>query len=355
MTSIVCFFNSISKEYTFDAILGQLTVIKIIVNMKALVLVSKDQPLSYKDVEMPLHTEGSVIVKLAAAALNHRDVWIQKGMYAGIKYPSILGSDGAGTTEDRQSVIIKPSINWGDNPRFQGKNFQILGLPMDGTFAEYISIPNGNIVKMPEHLTFQQAAALPLAGLTAYRALFTRCQIKAGEKILISGIGGGVALFALQFALAAGCEVWVSSSSEDKIAKAVAMGAKGGFDYRTEEWSKTALATMGGFDCVIDGAAGSGFSELVKACQPGARLCFYGGTAGLLSGISPQVVFYKQLTIMGSTMGSSAEFNEMVSFVSAHKIVPIVDEVFTLSDGNEAFMKMAKGQQFGKLVLSMIL
>ncbi len=327
--------------------------------MKALVLVGKDQELAYQDIEMPLITtvrkdsfgEGSVLVKLAAAALNHRDVWIQKGMYAGIKYPTILGSDGAGTTSDGSSVIINPSINWGDNLRFQGKDYQILGLPTDGTFAEYISIPKENVVKMPEHLTFEQAAALPLAGLTAYRALFTRCQIKAGEKVLISGIGGGVALFALQFALAAGCEVWVTSSSEDKIAKAVRMGASGGFDYGREGWSKNAVATSGGFDCVIDSAAGSGFAELVKACQPGARLCFYGGTAGLLSGISPQVVFYKQLTIMGSTMGSSAEFHAMVAFVAAHKIVPIVDEVFALRDGNVALKKMSEGKQFGKLVL----
>ena len=322
--------------------------------MKALVLVAKDQPLSYKDVATPVHSEGAVIVKLAAAALNHRDVWIQKGLYAGLKYPTILGSDGAGTTADGQSVIINPSINWGDNPRFQGKDYQILGLPMEGTFAEYIRMPEENIVQMPQHLSFQQAAALPLAGLTAFRALFTRCQIKAGEKVLISGIGGGVALFALQFACAAGCEVWVTSSSEDKISKAVAMGAKGGFDYRTEGWSKTAMATMGGFDCVIDSAAGSGFAELIKACQAGARLCFYGGTAGLLTGISPQIVFYKQLTIMGSTMGSSEEFNAMVTFVSAHKIVPIVDEVFALSEGNAALTKMDKGAQFGKLVLSII-
>ncbi len=319
--------------------------------MKALILVGKDQALAYKDVEKPAHTEGSVLVKLSAAALNHRDVWIEQGQYAGIKYPTILGSDGAGTTEDGQPVIINPGINWGDDARFQGKSFQILGLPMDGTFAEYISIPEENIVKMPEHLTFQQAAALPLAGLTAYRALFTRCQIKAGEKVLISGIGGGVALFALQFALAMGCEVWVTSSSEDKIAKAVAMGAQGGFDYRTEGWSKAAMATTGGFDCVIDGAAGAGFAELVKTCQPGARLCFYGGTSGLLTGISPQIVFYKQLSIMGSTMGSSAEFKAMVTFVSNHKVVPVVDDIFDLRDGNAAFAKMANGQQFGKLVL----
>ena len=127
--------------------------------MKALVLVSKDQALAYKDVEKPTYTEGSVLVKLLAAALNHRDVWIQQGKYAGIKYPTILGSDGAGTTEDGQSVIINPSINWGDNPRFQGKDYQILGLPMEGTFAEYIRMPEENIVQMPQHLSFQHILA----------------------------------------------------------------------------------------------------------------------------------------------------------------------------------------------------
>jgi zinc-binding alcohol dehydrogenase/oxidoreductase len=319
--------------------------------MHALVLVGKDQELAFQNVEMPQNTEGAVLVKLAAAALNHRDVWIQKGMYVGIKYPTILGSDGAGTTEDGAEVIINPSIDWGSDQRFQGKNYQILGLPTDGTFAEYITVPKENIVAKPAHLTFEQAAALPLAGLTAYRALFTRCQAKAGDKVLISGIGGGVALFAMQFAIAAGCEVWVTSSSEEKIAQAVLMGAKGGYDYRTAGWSKTAMAATGGFDCVVDGAAGAGFAELVKGCRAGARLCFYGGTAGALSGISPQIVFFKQLTIMGSTMGSSEEFAAMVAFVDTHKIVPVVDEVFSLENGNAAMTKMAEGKQFGKLVI----
>ncbi|MBL7815803.1 MAG: zinc-binding dehydrogenase [Saprospiraceae bacterium] len=327
--------------------------------MKALVLVGKNEDLAFQEVEKPQNTDpkdssgkGSVVVKVKAAALNHRDVWIQKGMYAGIKYPTILGSDGAGETEDGTAVIINPSINWGENPRFQSKKYEILGLPTDGTFAEYIKVPAENIVPKPEHLTFEQAAALPLAGLTAYRALFTRCQIKAGEKVLISGIGGGVALFALQFALAAGCDVWVTSSSGEKIARAVSMGAKGGYNYRTEGWSKTALAETGGFDCVIDSAAGTGFADLIKACAAGARVCFYGGTNGAISGLSPQIVFYKQISIFGSTMGSTQEFNDMVAFVEAHKIVPVVDEVFTLENGNAAMKKMDEGKQFGKLVLS---
>lgn len=320
--------------------------------MKALVLVGKNEPLAYQEVEIPQDTEGSVVVKLRAAALNHRDVWIQKGLYAGLKYPTILGSDGAGELPDGSAVILHPAKDWGDNPHFQGKNFEILGLPSDGTFAEYIRIPSDCVAPKPAHLSFEQAAALPLAGLTAFRALFTRCQAKKGDKVLISGIGGGVALFALQYAVAIGCDVWVTSSSEEKIEKAVQLGAKGGFNYKTEAWAKVAQAETGGFDVVIDGAVGAGFSELVKACAAGARLCFYGGTAGALTGVSPQIVFYKQLTIMGSTMGSPEEFGQMIDFVAKHEIVPIIDATYDLADGNAALQYMDSGQQFGKIVLT---
>jgi NADPH:quinone reductase-like Zn-dependent oxidoreductase len=320
-------------------------------SMKALVLVAKDQPLSYQSVEKPVAGAGEVIVKLHAAALNHRDVWISKGQYAGLKYPTILGSDGAGATEDGRDVLVHPNMNWGNDPRFQGKTHQILGLPTDGTFAEYVKVGAEYVSPKPAHLTFEQAAALPLAGLTAYRALFSRCQAQVGERVLISGIGGGVALYAMQFALAQGCEVWVTSSSETKIQKAVEMGAKGGVNYKTENWSKAFMAKTGGFDVIIDSAAGSGFGELVKVCNSGARICFFGGTAGPISGVSPQIVFFKQLTIMGSTMGSPIEFEAMVRFVEKHKIVPVIDAVYPLSEGNAACERMDKGQQFGKIVL----
>jgi zinc-binding alcohol dehydrogenase/oxidoreductase len=319
--------------------------------MKALVLVGKDQPLSYQDVLNLEITEGYSIIKLKAAALNHRDVWIQKGQYGGIKYPSILGSDGAGTDENGKEVIINPTINWGENPKAQGKDFRILGLPDDGTFAEYMRIETANVVAKPKHLTFEQAAALPLAGLTAYRALFTKCAAKAGEKVLISGVGGGVALFALQFAVASGCEVWVTSGSDEKIERAKTMGAKGGFNYRTEGWAKEATSQTSGFDVIIDSAAGAGFADLVKVCKAAGRICFFGGTTGAITGVSPQIVFYKQISIFGSMMGTAGEFSKMVKLVSKHKIVPVVDSVFDLKDGNEALKRMDDGKQFGKIVL----
>ncbi len=319
--------------------------------MQALVLNRTDAPLDYQTVEKPVADTGEVVVKLQAAALNHRDLWITKGQYAGIKFPTILGSDGAGTLDGKE-VIISPSMEWGDNPRFQQKEYNILGLPLDGTFAEYVKVPESQIYPKPAHLSVTEAAALPLAGLTAYRALFTKCTPQPGEKVLISGVGGGVAQFAFQFAVAAGMEVYVTSGSAEKIERAKATGAKDGLDYRRDKLSKEIKEmTGGGVDVIIDSAAGNGFAELVKSCNPGGRICFYGATRGNMNNLDPRVIFWKQLSIFGSTMGTNEEFADMLAFVEKHEIVPVVDEVFSLENGNAALEKMARGGQFGKLVL----
>ncbi|MEY3238658.1 MAG: hypothetical protein RIR11_96 [Bacteroidota bacterium] len=318
--------------------------------MKALVLNNINQPLDYQEVENLVSNKKNRVVTLKAAALNHRDLWITKGQYAGIQFPTILGSDGAGIC-DGQEVIINPSLNWGKNERFQGPNYSILGLPVNGTFAEEVLVPNANILPKPEHLSMEQAAALPLAGLTAWRVLHTRCQVKKGEKVLISGIGGGVALFVLQFAVAAGAEVWVTSGSDEKIEKAVAMGARAGINYHTTNWDKQLRQQAGGFDVIIDSAAGEQFAKLVGLSNTGGRLGIYGGTLGKIDGLSPQLIFWKQMSIHGSTMGSSKEFGQMVRFVAQHEIVPVVDSVFDLADGNDALDLMKRGGQFGKIVL----
>jgi NADPH:quinone reductase-like Zn-dependent oxidoreductase len=320
--------------------------------MRALSLNALHQPLEYTQTADPIPAKGEVVVQLHAAALNHRDVYITQGLYAGIKYPVILGSDGAGTCRGKD-VIINPALDWGDNPAFQGKNFQILGMPTNGTFAEAVAVPKQNIFPKPEHLTWEQAAALPLAGLTAWRALFTRCGLRAGERVLVSGIGGGAALFALTFAVAAGAEVWVTSGNAGKIAHAIGLGAKGGVNYKEADWDKQLKRDAGGFDVVIDSAGGDGFPALVGLCNPGARIGIFGGTVGKINGLSPQIVFWKQIGIYGSTMGSPADFKGMLKFVNQHKIVPVVDSVLPLKDGNTAIQRMAQGEQFGKLVLKM--
>ncbi|MBK8193401.1 MAG: zinc-binding dehydrogenase [Lewinellaceae bacterium] len=318
--------------------------------MKALLFTALHQPLEYVDVPEPMPAEGEVVVTLRAAALNHRDVFMTQGLYAGIRFPCILGSDGAGEYQGRR-VLLYPAREWGDNEHFQGKNFRVLGMPDAGTFAEKIAAPEALLFPVPEHLNWEQAAALPLAGLTAWRTLFSRCRLKQGEKVLVSGAGGGVALMALQLAVAAGAEVFVTSGTDEKIEKALQWGAKSGVNYRSDDWNKVLKQDAGGFDVIIDSAAGDGFAAFPGLCNPGARIGVYGGSLGKINGLSMQPVFWKQISILGSTMGSPQEFGAMLDFVSAHRIVPVVDAVFPLSDGNAAFERMEKGAQFGKIVL----
>lgn len=318
--------------------------------MKALVFNVLHQPLVYGEVPDPTPAKGEAVVALRAAALNHRDLFITQGLYARIRFPCIFGSDGAGEWRGKR-VVLYPALHWGDNPNFQGNDFRILGMPDDGTFAEQIRIPRVNIFPMPEHLSWEQAAALPLAGLTAWRTLFTRCQLKKGDKVLITGIGGGVALTVLQLAVAAGAEVFVTSSSAEKIGKAIKLGAKNGANYREEGWDKRLKQETGGFDVIIDSAAGDGFAAFPALCNPGARIGVYGGSLGKINGLSMQPVFWKQISILGSTMGSPREFRAMLTYVAQHKIAPVVDSVFPLPEGNIAFEKMEKGEQFGRIVL----
>ncbi len=320
--------------------------------MRAAVLRALNEDLSIEEIKQPEAVSDSVVVELKYAALNHRDLWITKGQYAGIELPLVLGSDGVGQYKGER-VIINPSLNWGDNNRFQATDYKILGLPDQGTFAEYITVSKSKLHSVPEHLSMEEAAALPLAGLTAYRALMTKCRPEKGEKVLISGIGGGVATMAFLFAQASGCEVYVTSGSLDKINAAKQMGAADGVSYRTENLAKSIKAmTGGGVDIVIDSAGGDGFGELIKACKPGGRIAIYGGTRGVISKISPQLIFWRQLEIHGSTMGTDEEFEAMLQMIDQHKIKPVVDRTFNLSDINQAFKHMSRSDQFGKIVVN---
>ncbi|MDX5346615.1 MAG: zinc-binding dehydrogenase, partial [Hymenobacteraceae bacterium] len=253
--------------------------------------------------------------------------------------------------ETGMEVLINPNINWGDSEKAQSQEYTILGLPTNGTFAEYVCVAADRVHPKPAHLTFEQAAALPLAGLTAYRALFTRAQLQPAEKVLITGAGGGVALFAIQFAIAAGAEVYVTSGSDEKIARAKEMGARGGINYRQDDWFKQLKKEAGLFDVIIDSAGGDQFAHLVDLAAPGGRIAFYGGTLGKINNLIPGRIFWKQLSILGSTMGSDADFKNMLAFVAKHKLVPEVDSVFPLSETEQAFRKMDAGKQFGKIVI----
>ncbi|MBH8568995.1 zinc-binding dehydrogenase [Microvirga sp. STS02] len=332
--------------------------------MQALQLDAIHQPAAVREVPTPTPGPGEILVKLHAAALNHRDVFIQQGKYAGIRLPCTLGADGAGEVvahgpdvpADAPAVgvrvLINPGLRWGNNPRAQARDFVVLGMPDPGTFAEYITLPAQYIRPLPAHLSYEQGAALPLAGLTAYRAAFTRALVQPGERVLVTGVGGGVAITAVQLCVARGAEVWVTSSSEEKIARAQALGAKGGINYNTENWVKALTQQAGGaFDVIIDSAGGAAFGALLDAAAPGGRIVFYGGTLGNIPDVPPAKIFWKQLSILGSTMGTEQDFEEMLALVSEKKLVPVIDEVFPLAEGETALRRLDAGAQFGKVVL----
>ncbi len=330
--------------------------------MKAIVLEAADKPLAFKEVEKPVLQPGEALVKIKAAALNRRDYWITVGKYAGIKYPTILGSDGAGIVAEvgddadkhliGKEVIINPGYGWGDDENFQSDSFKILGLPDDGTFAEYVKVKTQHLHTKPAHLSWEQAAAVPLAALTAYRALFIKGKVKRGDKVLISGVGAGTGTIALQLALAAGCQVFVTSGSADKIERAKKLGATAGVNYKADDWAEQLLHLAGGFDVIIDSALGEGFAKLPDICNPGGRIIIFGGTAGNLPALNGRKIFWRQLQIIGTMMGSPADFKAMLDFLNEHQIVPVVDEVFPLADAAKAISKMENSSQFGKIILT---
>lgn len=332
--------------------------------MKAVVLeeLGSADALRLREVPDPVPGEGEVVIRLRAAALNHRDVYIRQGLYGGIKLPAILGSDGAGVifavggglSSDLlgQEVVVDPCFDWGENPKSQSSKFHILGMPDDGTYAEFIKVPAANAVAMPRGLSFEEAAALPLAGLTAYRAVVTRAAVAPGDVVLVTGIGGGVATFALQIALARGARVFVTSGSDEKLGRARELGAEGGVNYHSPDWAKEVIAlTSGGTDVVIDSIGGETFAKALEILKPGGRLASYGASTGAAGKLEIRRIFWKQLSLLGSTMGTRDEFRAMLALYEEKAIHPVVDQVFGLSDAGKAHQRMEDAGQFGKIVL----
>jgi NADPH:quinone reductase-like Zn-dependent oxidoreductase len=318
--------------------------------------------LKIDEVPDPEAPAGGVVVRIEAAALNHRDVFIRQGLYPKIQLPAILGADGAGVVEsvasgvDRswvgKKVVIVPFDSWGDDPRVPGKYFLIRGMPRPGTFAEKIALPLDRVAPMPAHLSFPEAAALPLGGLTAYRALVTRGEVKKGDHVLVTGIGGGVATLAMLLAQALGAQVSVTSGSEEKLAKAKSMGALAAVSYKQKGWEKDLVKQAGRPpEVVIDSAGGPDFNALVAAVAPAGRIVVYGATRGPAEKLEMPRIFFKQIDIRGTTMGSDAEFHDMLDLVVRGQVKPLVDRVLPLSRYVEADQLMEKAEQMGKIVV----
>ncbi|KAF7291249.1 NAD(P)-binding protein [Mycena indigotica] len=314
---------------------------------------------------------GEVLVKIGAAALNHRDVWIRKGLYPKIAFGSTFGSDGAGTVVAAadphdallgQRVFLTPMRGWEKSPAAPESAFGTVGgtaYPPLGTFAEHVIVERTEVIRTPVHLTDVQAAAWPLAGLTAWRAL-SLGGVQAGSTVLITGIGGGVALLALQLSLALGARVYVTSSSPAKITRAAALGASGGVLYTAPKWAAELGKLLardgvtGGVTVVIDGAG----SEIMQAVSPvlaqGGRVVCYGMTDMKTPRITMtmrEVMRNQQL--IGSTMGSKAELIAATRLLEQKKIVPVVAAVVEgLENAEQGFVMMEKGSQFGKIVVT---
>jgi zinc-binding alcohol dehydrogenase/oxidoreductase len=329
--------------------------------VKSLVLTELKTPLILEQRPGLEPGDGEVVVRLKAAALNRRDYWITQGLYPGIEPPVTLGSDGAGVVSSLGSsvdgvsigeeVLFNPGWNWGEDEAAQSAKFQILGVPRDGTFATEVVVPADSLAAKPEHLDWHEAAALPLGGVTAFRAVFTQGQLAAGENVLVTGIGGGVATFALQFAKAAGASVFVTSSSPTKIERACELGATAGFDYTEDGWAKRLQKEHGPMNLIIDSAGGDGYASLIDLAAPGGRIVNYGATAGPPKKFDLLKVFWKQLSVLGSTMGSPRDFARMLELVNSKQLRPVLDETFPLKQGNEALARMRDCEQFGKIVL----
>ena len=329
--------------------------------MRAVFFNGKDQPLVVREIKKFKPVKDQVLVRLHYAAINHRDIWTWREQ-GNVPSEVILGSDGCGVIEAvgedvdtlliGLEVIINPSLDWGNNPMVQGNSFRILGFPDNGTFSDYLLISKKYVFEKPEHLSFAESSAVPLSGLTAYRALFSKARLRANDKVLITGIGGGAALWALQFALKYQARVYVTSGSEVKLNKAKELGAHGGFLYKDAEWAQQALKESGGgFDIIIDSAGGNDFSKLIELALPGGRIVNFGRTAGNITNISTRLLYWKQLSILGTTMGTRDEFLSMLDFVEGRQIRPVIDKIFPLEDIEEAMRRMENGDQFGKIIL----
>jgi zinc-binding alcohol dehydrogenase/oxidoreductase len=307
------------------------------------------QSLKIDEIEPPVPQDGEVLVRVRAAALNHRDVFITQGLYPEIQLPKTLGSDGAGIVEATgEEVVIDPMLAWGEDPHVWGPDASILGMPHDGTFAQYVAVPKSNVYPKPAGLSMEEAAAIPLAGLTAYRATFTRGELKAGETILIPGAGGGVQTFVLLFAKAVGARAIVTSGSDAKLERARQLGADVAINYNsTPDWQKQ--IKRGEVDLVVDSSGGDTLNKALSVMRPGGRIVVYGGTRPE-STLRLFSIFWNHVDIRGTSMGSPSDFAAMLKMFE-NGLRPCVDRVFPLEEAASAAERMDEAEQFGKIVL----
>ena len=311
---------------------------------------SADQPLTgltVGQVADPTVPEGWVRVHVKAAALNHHDLWSLKGVgLAADKLPMILGCDAAGVTEDGREVVVHGLIGdptWSGDETLDPRR-TILSELHQGTLAEQVVVPARNVIAKPAGLSFEQAACLPTAWLTAYRMLFTQAGLKPGDRVLVQGAGGGVATAAIALARAAGLSVYATSRDEAKRTKALELGAHEVFESGARLPHK--------MDAVLETVGRATWSHSMRALRPGGTLVVSGATSGADPSADLNRLFFLQLRVIGSTMGTRDELAGLLRLLEATGVAPVVDEVFPLAEAHRAFARLAEGTVFGKLVLT---
>lgn len=301
--------------------------------------------LRYEDAPDPVPADADVLIELRAASLNHLDVWIRKGQPS-VPKPHILGADGAGViagTDER--VVINPGL-------MRDGRVHILGETTDGTHAELIAVPREYVHPIPDDLSFEEAAAFPLVFETAYRMLVTRAQLQPGEWVLIWGIGGGVATAALSLTVALGAHAVVTSSSDAKLERARELGAEATLNHETDDVvAAVKELTGGGAHVVVDDVGDATWKRTLDAARPGGRIVVCGATSGANPPAGLHRVWWKQLSVLGSTMGTPEDFQAVYDLIAAGRARPVVDRVYPLAEARAAHERLEAGEQLGKIVL----
>jgi zinc-binding alcohol dehydrogenase/oxidoreductase len=321
---------------------------EIVARMKAIRIHEDGGPevLRYEDAPDPEPGPGEVLVRLHAASLNHLDLWIRRGLPS-VPKPRILGADGAGIREDTgERVVINPGIEHGDR-------ITVVGEHMDGTHAELVAVPEANVYSLPETLSFEEAAAFPLVFETAYRLLVTKAQLQEGEWVLLWGIGSGVAGAGLAISKALGARALVTSSSDDKLERARELGADAVVNHGTADVRAAVReATGAGADVVLEHVGEATWETSLQSARTGGRIAVCGATSGPNPPASLHRIWWKQLTIYGSTMGTRSDFEAAYDLVKSGLAKPVVDSVYPLADARKAHERLEAGEQFGKIVLT---
>jgi NADPH:quinone reductase-like Zn-dependent oxidoreductase len=312
------------------------------------------QVLAVEDMPDPEPRPGWSIVRLRAAALNWHDVLVRRGQYSS-PLPHVPGADGAGVdTETGDDVVVLPSLWWGKDESAPGADWEILGDHRFGTYAELVAVPTECVRPKPAGMTWAQAAALPLVGVTTFRALFSRGRLREGESLLVLGAGGGVATMAVSLAAAVGARAFVTSSSQAKVDAARELGAAGGVLYTDDGWPEAARDLVGGhgFDVVLD-SVGTWAASL-QALRPGGRLVVLGASRDDHAELAVRPYYFAQHCLLGTTMGSPADFAGLLELLAAYDVPPpVIDSTFALDDVVAAHERLESGAGFGKLVLEM--